>query len=333
MNLKDPGTSMLTSEEESLLARLLEKGIREIKPKIGPEGVTYDVLALLEEYSGQKLQQLLDALVDKGFITPKEHDRALFCLKCGAVHVYSKYTCPRCQSIRVNLIELIEHPFCGYMGDKEKFISGSSLLCPNCKMDLGSVGGEPPRDGSRRDYKVIGSSFECEKCGYRFDRPNVLHVCQRCGANFNYKTMRYKKLYTYEITEQTMEILGRIPQMSTILKPIEAALSVGGYNVEFNGRVTGLSGGEHTFDIVAQKDSSRVVVDVSMRGNQNDIISLLGKKMDVNPTTSILIDMSGSEEISALGKVYNIVILNGKEKKLEKKIVDHLESMKIAGDR
>ncbi|RLI08771.1 hypothetical protein DRO42_05740 [Candidatus Bathyarchaeota archaeon] len=316
---------VLTPEEKGLLTRLIEKGVKEIKPRIGPEGVTYDGLEdLAEEHGWQKLRQLLESLGDKGYLIVKEHDRAIFCPKCGAVHVYSKYTCPRCQSANVNRMELIEHPFCGYIGDRESFVSEDDLVCPNCKTNLGAADGASPGDGSRQDYKVIGTTFECEKCGYRFNRPNVLHVCQVCGANFDYKTARYEKLYAYEVPEQVAEVLGCAPRKDAILAPLESALRARGYQVERDGEVRGLSGGEHTFNIVAQKGSERVVVDVSMEGSQNDIISLLGKKMDVNPTTTVLIDMSDSEELSALGKVYGIKVLNGKDKNLEGSFISHL---------
>ncbi|RLI17607.1 hypothetical protein DRO49_03445, partial [Candidatus Bathyarchaeota archaeon] len=98
-----------------------------------------------------------------------------------------------------------------------------------------------------------------------------------------------------------------------------------GYTVERNGRLIGVSGGEHTFNLVASKGGRRIVVDISRRGEQRDIISLLGKKMDVRPTSTVLIDMSGSTEISALGKVYDITVFDGKDVELRRKFSEHLD--------
>jgi len=328
MGRREPGTEELTSEEKKLLTRLVDKGVRRIEPRIGPEGLTYAGLDdLAEEYGWSLLGRMLESLADKGLLIVETYDRAIFCPSCGSPHVYSKYTCPRCQSVDVNRMELIEHPFCGYIGEKEKFTSEGSFNCPNCNTDLSSADGKPPGDGSRRDYKVLGSSFECEKCGYRFNKPNVLHICQSCGANFDYRTARYEKIYAYEVPEQVLEIIGRVPQKATIIKPIEAALRAKGYKVERNVGVQGVSGGEHSFDIVAMKHSALLVVDVSTGGSPNDLVSLLGKKLDVNPDLAVLIDMSGSEEVSALGKVYNIVVLNGKDPDLKRIFTRQLESM------
>ena len=73
--------------------------------------------------------------------------------------------------------------------------------------------------------------------------------------------------------------------------------------------VRGLSGSDHHFSLVATKGAVRIVVDVSTFGNQNDLVSLLGKKMDLIGSDALLVDMTGNEELSSLGKVYNIQIL------------------------
>lgn len=204
-SVEDKGALEPTSEEKALLARLIDSDVKRIESKPIPEGVTYEGLEeIMEEYGAQRLRQLLESLAEKGFLTVKEKEPALFCPKCDALHVYTRYTCPRCQSIDVDRAELIEHQFCGYTGVKKKFISGLSLVCPNCETDLGPLHEKPPGDGSREDYRVVGSSFECEKCGNKFNRPTALHICQKCGEAFDYKTAVYEKLHDYEIPEHVI---------------------------------------------------------------------------------------------------------------------------------
>jgi len=38
------------------------------------------------------------------------------------------------------------------------------------------------------------------------------------------------------------------------------------------------------------------------------MISLLGKKLDVNPTKALIIDLSNLDELTQLGKVYGITV-------------------------
>jgi len=73
-------------------------------------------------------------------------------------------------------------------------------------------------------------------------------------------------------------------------------------------QITGASGVQHPFDILAEKNETRLVIDISITGNKNDMISLLGKKVDVNPTKALIIDLSNLDELTPLGKVYDITV-------------------------
>lgn len=207
----------LTEEERTFFAQLIEKGVRKIKSKAIPEGVMYEgVNELMEQHGIRKLHYLLESLAEKGLLNVEAHEPYISCPDCEAIHVYSRYSCPKCQSNDVEHIKIIEHPFCGYTGLKKEFISGSSLVCPNCSTNFGSVDEKPPVDRSRGDYTIVGSSFQCENCGSRFDRPNIFHICQKCGKVFNYMTGTYKKLRDYEIPENILKSM-RIRQKYNIL--------------------------------------------------------------------------------------------------------------------
>jgi len=65
---------------------------------------------------------------------------------------------------------------------------------------------------------------------------------------------------------------------------------------------------EHTFELLAEKKGTRVVIDASLTGSKNDMIAFLGKKIDVKPTKALLIDLSSSDELIPLEKVYDITV-------------------------
>jgi len=197
-----------TSEEKSLLIQLINKGLKKVESKISPEGVILkDLDDIIEKYGMHELLQILESLSEKKILTIKEHNPTIFCPKCNAIQVYSSYICPKCKTTDVKLVELIEHPFCGYIGIKEKYISKPFLVCPNCNTNLSLIEIEPSKDNPKKDYKVIGSSFECKNCRNKFDRPNIIHICQMCGKVFNYRTAVYKKLHDYEIPEQVIKTM------------------------------------------------------------------------------------------------------------------------------
>ena len=55
---------------------------------------------------------------------------------------------------------------------------------------------------SKRYYQIIGSAFECNKCGSRFNRPNFVNNCVKCGSNFNYKNSNYQKIFSDKIPDK-----------------------------------------------------------------------------------------------------------------------------------
>lgn len=197
----------LTEDEETLLKRIVEKGVKQLKPSIGLKGVIYNELSEYVEESEVNwptVRILLESLSKKGFLMVDEKYFALFCPACDSAEIISKYICPRCKSGEVNRVRLVEHTFCGYTGVMEEFASGTQLICPNCKTNLGPRRGKPPGDKSKEDYKIIGTSFECEDCGNRFDRPNVGHTCKNCDEDFTYKTGIYSKYFAFEVPERVI---------------------------------------------------------------------------------------------------------------------------------
>ena len=211
-------SSELTSEEESLLSYFIKEGIRGITATPGLKGVTYEGLEdIADRYVVKELNQILESLSTKGYLRTKKHDPTLFCPRCDAIHVLTKYNCPKCQSTDVGITELIEHPLCGYTGLKKNFISGTSLICPNCRTNLGPFFKDRRTKDPKLEYRVIGFGFECEDCGNKFDRPGFSHNCQQCGYKFDYKKAEYKKLQDYEINEDAIRDIDRKHKPSILI--------------------------------------------------------------------------------------------------------------------
>jgi len=98
----------LIEDEETLLKRIVEKGVRQLTPSIGLKGVIYDELTDFvkeTELEWKTIQILLESL---------------FCPSCNSAEIISKYICPRCKSGKINRVRLIEHSFCGYTGIMEE---------------------------------------------------------------------------------------------------------------------------------------------------------------------------------------------------------------------
>jgi len=282
---------------QELLRNLMKKGVLELKPTLNKLGVHYvEVEEICKRADLNQIRALLENLEKKGVLKSEFVERVLTCPYCGSPEVYSKYTCPKCDSQNLEYSELLEHIECGYIGPRDSFRTDSQLACPNCQTRF------------REELilcRVIGRSYLCEKCGYHFDKPGIVHVCQRCGGNFTYQEAKYIKIFAYKIPDEINHFRRELP----VLESIKKILTDNGFKVKLHPKITGSSGTRHTFDILAERSETRLVIDISLTGKKNDGISLLVKKMDVNPTKAIIIDLSPLDELTPLEKIYNITVL------------------------
>jgi len=304
-------------QEQELLGKLIKRGVLELKPTLNKAGIRYvEAEETWKDADPVQVKSALENLERKGALVPKFIDRVLTCQDCSSPEVYSKYACPKCNSINVEYTELLEHMKCGYIGSKNNFVKDSSLVCPGCQAEL---------DDEVVQYRVIGDSYQCEKCGYRFDTPEIIHFCQQCKRNFTHREANYIKIYAYKIADETINKFGKdLP----LFESMGEILRENGFDTQFHAQIDGNSGVQHPFDIIAKKEKVLLVVDVSLSGDKNDAVSLLGKKMDVNPTESLLIDMSNRKELASLGKVYDITVFKGaNEKELRNELRRFLVSL------
>jgi hypothetical protein len=284
------------NESEELLRRLIKKGVLRLEPTLDKAAVRYLEAEDAWHVDPSQVKIMLDDLMKRNLLKSEPLNRVLTCPQCGSPDMHSKYACPRCKSDNVGFTELLEHMKCGNIGPKDTFVKGTFLLCPRCQNVL-TEGGP--------DNRVIGNFYQCEKCAYRFDRPDVVHLCMNCGATSTHQTAKYVKVFRYTIPD---EIARELQRDLPVLKNLRKTLTDRGFRIQTRARVKGVSGAESVFDILAEKDDVRLVIDISTTGDKNDIIALLAKKVDVNPTRAAIIDLSGSDIQTSLGKVYDVFV-------------------------
>jgi predicted RNA-binding Zn-ribbon protein involved in translation (DUF1610 family) len=285
------------NESEELLRKLMQKGVLQLKPTLDKTAVRYVEAEKAWNADSSQVKIMLDNLMKKNLLKSEPLDRVLTCPHCGSPEMHCKYACPRCKSDNVGFTELLEHMKCGNISPKDTFVKGTSLVCPRCQNVL-TEGGP--------DNRVIGNFYQCEKCGHRFDRPDVVHLCMNCGLTSTHQTAKYLKVFRYVIPDKILKELQRdLP----VLKNLRKTLTERGFRIQTRARVKGASGAESVFDILAERDDVSLVIDISTTGDKNDIIGLLAKKVDVNPTRAAIIDLSGSDVQTSLGKAYDITVL------------------------
>jgi Thaumarchaeal output domain 1 len=301
-------------EMETLMQKMVEKGVYTIAPKVDTMSVKYPLLAaVFPEKTDAEIRYLLDQLVASKMLVPKLLDKIIVCPTCKSSSVYSKYNCPRCSSFDIGKASIIEHVRCGYTGSKERFVRDDSLVCPKCKGVVSEV-----------DYRTIGTSFECNSCHSRFEAPRMSHKCYSCDDVFTYREARYDPILEYSLTEDTKRTLakGSMP-IASVSKVLQGA----GFDVSIRADLTGKSGAVHTFDICARRGTELVVANFTFEPKEEDIIGLFAKKYDIDPTLTLLITLTPpSKEQEASSKTYGVKILSsGSFELIGKEILQLLE--------
>jgi len=302
---------LINQEVQSVVQRMVDQGVYLITPRLDTKGLSYPALTnVFPEKSEAEIQEFLEKLRSSGILKSKLLDKVIVCPTCGSPSVYSKYNCPRCSSFDIGKASIIEHIRCGYIGSKEKFQKGNLLICPKCKNTVGEV-----------DYRKIGTSFECNSCGSRFEAPRMSHKCNSCDDVFTYKEARYEPIYEFELSEDTKRSVakGTLP-LASILN----TLKEGGFEVGLKSDLIGKSGATHNFDIVARKSSALVVANFTFEPKEEDIIGLFAKKYDVDPTFTLLIALTPpSKEEEAVSKAYGVMIVSSTgTKSIGEQIID-----------
>jgi len=293
---------------------LMAQGVLEIKPTLTKEGIRYeDIERMMPDVPPSEIENVLRSLTDEGVLAAKTFDRVILCQSCLSPDVHSKYVCRSCRSTEVKLTKLVEHLKCGFIAPLEDFSKGGSVSCPVCKT---------AKEGDESAYRIIGTCYQCEKCGQRFDTPEVMHVCQNCGKSFNHTEAWYRELKSYSVPALVLDeigIRGSIAEWAT------KVLQRQGFQTIVQAKIEGASKTVHVFDLFAEKGETRLAIDISPGGRPEDVTILLGKKVDVRPTGSLLLVSSNKESLESLGKVYDITIIDAStEKALEESILAYL---------
>ncbi len=214
-------------DEESILNTMIAHGIRTITPILTPSGVVYQGLEDFmreNDFDWDNITKTLNSMKKNGYFETKEQTRVIICPKCGSSHVYSKFTCPKCNSIELTRMEILEHSICGYTGVKDDFKNNTQIICPKCKIKLSKKRPRKNQPSEKKTtYQIIGSVSECESCALRFEKPNTVQICQHCSTKFTYTNARYETLYSYQIKEEIIQKLKDNDNITVLLIEDEPA--------------------------------------------------------------------------------------------------------------
>jgi hypothetical protein len=250
----------LTDEEKDelgmkVVAAMLSARVADIKPQLDfatELGFLYPMVEQTARVKGKDAVDIAEALSKRGILRKSYFDRLLHCPRCQSINLRPSTHCPKCGSGDIARGRILEHLACGYVGVEEEYSVKGKLVCPKCKLELRSVGG---------DYLSRGVLRKCRDCSEIFSSPLVKWRCLKCSSLSTEDEIIEVNIYAYTLDE------GKRNWLEFEIQPkvrFVEFLVHNGYKVTENARVKGRSGAEHRLDILASRDDGVVTHNVAI---------------------------------------------------------------------
>lgn len=298
----------ISNRKLATIFKLLGKGELNIAPAIDHSvGVRYPYVERSLNLNPEEALELLEGLTKDGILERNLYDKVFACPRCGSINLSPRGLCPSCGSFDIEKNRLLEHLRCGTKFVVSKFFEGEKPVCPKDKAELES-----------HEYRVLASWFECNTCKRKFDTPEVGMHCLNCGLDFRSREGEFKEVYAYTLSDRMTAYVRKLSNLRTLAESLISA----GYEVHFVESLEGISGGRHSFDLVAYRSRGegkfRVVVDLHEKPegevDGSIIISMFAKVLDVKPDKAICVAIPSLSDVGKnLAKQYNIEVVEGKD--------------------
>ncbi|MEM3606580.1 MAG: hypothetical protein QXL69_00225 [Candidatus Bathyarchaeia archaeon] len=304
-------------DSQKLLDKMISESVKELTPEIDSSGKLrfYDIEKVMDK---DHIEESLDKLLKFDILQKKFYDKIIVCPFCNSKNITARLHCPNCNSINIEKKVLLEHILCGAIENESFFKKSDS--CPNCGRKIVET-----------DLRKVGSWFQCNLCNTRFDEPIFMNFCRNCKKEFSVKEAKLESVYSYVLNPAAEEEFKR---RFILLTPVKKALEQLQYTVFMPGKLTGESGAEHQFSIVALRNPNEknevIVLDAILSNNLVDetpVAAMFAKIFDTKPTKAFLIAIPKiNESGKKLAQLYKINIIEAE--KMEEASIKIVELLK-----
>lgn len=249
-----------------ILRVIAASNLEVLEPSISySTGVIYPLVLKTAAGYGVSETEVLEELTRLGILESEPHENVVMCPSCGSLRLFSKLHCPNCGSDSLRKTLILAHVTCGGVNvveEAEKLVN-----CSKCGKPL-------------KDTKTIGTLYQCQNCGARFEAPLPSWRCADCRLTFDYKQARYTVIYRYRVRRDKLPETAK--QLLVAITSREIATA--GLKVASSTQVKGKSGYYHSVDIAASSsDGTHVYVDVIADSSRalGEMLASIAKETDL----------------------------------------------------
>jgi hypothetical protein len=208
--------------------------------------------------------------------------------------------CPKCNSICIEKLHLLEHLTCGYIGEKKGFVAQEQdkLKCPSCNNQIKSP---------TKKLRIPATWYHCTACKEKFDDVAIRLHCKEFNHDFNINEAKSVTIYGYTL----MGFIKHDFDYSTIKNELAKLVTKLGFSVDEGYVIKGRSGHDHIIDIYGVDKKNQTIFILMNKINDEEIDSRIIQVLDTAPKIAILIGYSSiSAKTKSIASKYNVSIIS-----------------------
>lgn len=291
----------IETSNEKMIIPIIDIGQGKISyPILEQIGEPTDNLDFLEQLTSENFDILKRTVYERLAVCP-DHPESM------ATTV--RLNCPRCSSMDISKLHLIEHKRCGYISENKNFeISndGKIISCPSCKKQI---------KNADREIAKPAMWYTCNECKEKFDDVSIKLHCRKANHDFE-----ISEAHSISIPGFVLKNLQDTSNSSIlpILSPLKKLIDTFGFSANENHTVIGKSGNSYRVNIYGEDESKRTIFiyikNPNAESDNSELNSKIIEVLDTTPTVTILIGFpSISEKAKTITSNYNISLITEQE--------------------
>lgn len=212
--------------------------------------------------------------------------------------------CPKCNSMDIKKLHLLEHTKCGYISEQTNFETNLSKItkCPSCNKTI-----EDPS----KELRIPAKWYSCNNCNEKFDNATLKLHCRDHNHDFDINSAKSFDVPSFRIkTEEN----GASIDTRDIIEKLKHVLENFGFTVTENYSIQGKSNHYHSIDLFGinqhKKTISIFIKKSDSEIDNSEINSKIIQVLDTSPNIAILIGFSSiSERAKIIAASYNVSIV------------------------
>jgi len=296
-----------TSKAVRLIQEVQKLEDRTIKPFVDyNEGrLFYTILSKIGEV--QDNIEILDGLVTDGILEQKTYEKLVVCpIHSDTFSSSIRLYCPKCHSMNVEKLNLIEHKKCGHIAESNHFdlTDHNNSHCPSCKKSIKNF---------EKEIRVPAMWYQCNDCSEKFDNAVIKLHCRKHEHDFDINSGQFVTTFCYKLKNSEISINSDVNQIKDELLKLLQGFN---FTAKLNASIKGKSGNVHEISIYGKSKTTNESILIFIKNqalgiSQSDMNSILVPKLDINPSNTLLVTVSDiNEGVECLAKHYDIHLIS-----------------------